>query len=174
MKPPTLCILTDPHLLIPLLHLNYHPPLRPPETDKQDSTVLIPTPTPNNKPGIPPKPVASRTRSKMNPETPHGVSSEMESDDYHGVSKLLAKGAEKINKNKLALELQDRDRVSSYLSESDEDTSSRTPHGVRPYDDGEVSLKAVVSPDSSSLGSGSPPEEVYLTPTQPCETSQSE
>ena len=143
------------------------PPLRPPEIDKQeDSTIVIPTPNIQNKPNIPPKPVAPRTCSRMNSDTPHGVSSEMESDDYHGVSRLLAKGAEKINKNKLALELQDKNRVSSYLSESEEDTSSRTPRAVRPYDDGEVSLKAVIPPDSTSSGSGSPPEEVYLTPTQ--------
>ena len=96
----------------------------------------------------------------------HGVSSEMESDDYHGVSKLLAKGAEKINKSKLSLELQDKNRVPSYLSESEEDTPSRSPHEARPYDDGEVSLKAVIPPDNSSSGPGTPPEEVYLTPIQ--------
>ena len=125
----------------------------PPEIDKQVKGDAITTPiNKNDKPDVPPKPVASRTRSRAHPEMPHSVSSELESDDYHGVSKLLAKGAAKINKSRLALELQDRNKSSSYLSESDEDISSQTPQTC-PYDDGEVSLRAVASSDSSSLRS---------------------
>ena len=148
------------------------PSLPPPEIDKQSKQDTITTPVnKSDKPDVPPKPIASRTRSRTRPEMPHGVSSEMESDDYHGVSKLLAKGAAKINKGRLALELQDRNKSYSYLSESDEDISSQTTQ-ARPYNDGEVSLRAVVSSDSSSLRSKSPSEDVYLTPTQPTEMSK--
>ena len=161
-------------LLLQTLHYPRHlpPSLPPPEIDKQSKQDTITTPVnKSDKPDVPPKPISSRTRSRTRPEMPHGVSSEMESDDYHGVSKLLAKGAAKINKGRLALELQDRNKSYSYLSESDEDISSQTTQ-ARPYNDGEVSLRAVVSSDSSSFRSKSPSGDVYLTPTQPTERSK--
>ena len=42
-----------------------------------------------------------------------GVSSEMESDDYHHISEHLQRAAAKINKSKLAITLQDKDKLPS-------------------------------------------------------------
>ena len=140
------------------------PPVPPDATDTKRTPTLTPQTT---KPNLPPKPVASRTRGNQRSEMPQGASSEMESDDYHRVSRLLTKQAEKINKGKLALDLQDRDRTPSYVSESEEDTSTHTLK-ARPYDDGEVSLRAVAtsSSEATSVRSKSPSSEVYLTPVQ--------
>ena len=98
---------------------------------------------------IPPKPTLPKMQNNGTPGV-QVVSSEMESDDYHHISEQLSRAAEKINKNKLALDLQDKDRRPSRMSESDEDC--RQPH-VYPYDDGEVTLRAVMSPDNSIEGS---------------------
>ena len=116
------------------------------------------------KPDIPPKLIASRMRSKDD-QGAQGVSSEMESDDYHHISKQLSRAAEKINKGKLALDLQDKDRHPSHLSESDEDSGPRQPH-IYPYNDGEVMLKTVSSPQNL-IGDPKPPSvDRYSTPRQ--------
>ena len=110
------------------------------------------------------------------------VSLEMESDDYHHISEQLSRSAEKINKNKLALDLQDKDRCPSCMSESDEDC--RQPY-VYPYDDSEVTLRAVMSPDNSIEGSKTSSVDQYLTPRpsivnpvlghrEPCSSSERE
>ena len=165
LQPPDKTLAIEPPVPPPLPSSTSVPPVTPPNTSatKKPSSLT----NPMVKPNLPPKPVASRTRSNPCSEMPQGVSSEMESDDYHGVSKLLTERAAKINKSKLALDLQDRDRTPSYISESEEDTSSQTLK-ARPYDDGEVSLRAVASSSSdvASIRSKSPSSEVYLTPTQ--------
>ena len=112
------------------------------------------------KPDIPPKPTLPKMQNNGTPGV-QVVSSEMESDDYHHISEPLSRATEKINKSKLALDLQDKDRCPSRMSESDEDC--RQPH-VYPYDDGEVTLKAVMSPDNSIEGSKTSPVDQYLTP----------
>ena len=166
LQPPDKTLAAEPPVPPPLLHSSTSvPPVTPPNTS---ATKRPPSLTnPMTKPNLPPKPVTSRTRSNPRSEMPQGVSSEMESDDYHGVSKLLTERAAKINKGKLALDLQDRDRTPSYVSDSEDDTSSHTLK-ARPYDDGEVSLRAVASSssDATSIRSKSPSSEVYLTPTQ--------
>ena len=60
----------------------------------------------------------------------------MESDDYQHISEHLQRAAAKINKSKLAITLQDKDKPPSHLSESDEE--SITDPGMYPYNDGEV------------------------------------
>ena len=116
------------------------------------------------KPDILPKLIASRTQSKDD-QGAQGVSSEMESDDYHHISEQLSRAAEKINKGKLALDLQDKDRHPSRLSESDEDSGPRQPH-IYPYDDGEVMLKTVSSPQNSKGDPKPPSVDRYSTPRQ--------
>ena len=134
------------------------------------------------KPNVPPKP------GSANPQGNQGVSSEkgseMESDDYHHISEQLNRAAKKINKNRLALDLQDREhRPPSWLSESDEDGKLK-PMQVYAYDDGEVALKRVISPPNPSIhnevtidlslppsgpaeGTNSPSAGGYRTPTHP-------
>ena len=46
----------------------------------------------------------------------------MEPDDYHHISEHLQRAAEKINKSKLPITLQDKDKPPSRLSESDEES----------------------------------------------------
>ena len=112
------------------------------------------------KPDIPPKPTLPKMQNNGTPGV-QVVTSEMESDDYHHISEQLSRAAEKINKNKLALDLQDKDKRPSCMSESDKDC--RQPH-VYPYDDGEVTLRAVMSPDNSIEGSKTSSVDQYLTP----------
>ena len=66
----------------------------------------------------------------------------MESDDYHHISEHLQRAAAKINKTKLAITLQDKDKPPSRLSESDEETITHL--DKYPYDDGEVVMKRVM------------------------------
>ena len=66
----------------------------------------------------------------------------MESDDYHPISEHLQRAAAKINKTKLVITLQDKDKPPSQLSESDEETI--TDPDKYPYDDGEVIMKKVM------------------------------
>ena len=90
------------------------------------------------KPTVPPRPsyLGSKSRNVQ------GVSSEMESDDYHHISEHLHRAAEKINKTKLSIMLRDKDKPPppSHLSESDEEESVTDPN-IYPYNDGEVALK---------------------------------
>ena len=59
-------------------------------------------------------PVPSRPTLLSNRDTNiQGVSSEMESDDYHHISEHLQRAAAKINKTKLAITLQDKDKPPS-------------------------------------------------------------
>ena len=90
------------------------------------------------KPPVPPRPAALSNRDS----NIHGVSSEMESDDYHHISEHPQRAAAKINKTKLAITLQDKDKPPSHLSESDEETI--TDPDKYPYDDGEVIMKKVM------------------------------
>ena len=112
-----------------------------------------------NKLEIPPKP----TLPKIQGDTSgvQIVSSEMESDNYHHISEQLSQATEKININKLVLELQDKDRQLSRMSESNEDGIQPQ---VYPYDDGEVKLKTIMSPGSSTGGSKTSSVDQYLTP----------
>ena len=133
------------------------------------------------RPNVPPKP------GSVIPQGNQGVSSEkgseMESNDYHHISEQLNRAANKINKTRLALDLQDRERQPSWLSESDEDVKLR-PVQVYAYDDGEVSLKRVIpppnprtenevtidlslSPSGPAEGINSPSAGEYLTLTHP-------
>ena len=91
------------------------------------------------------------------------ASSEMESDDYHHISEHLQRAAAKINKTKLAITLQDKDKPPSRLSESDEE--SVTDPSRYPYNDGEVVMKKIMSPApwGSTLGK----EGEYLLPREP-------
>ena len=98
-------------------------------------------------------------------QSAQGVSSEMESDDYHHISEQLSRAAEKINKGKLALDLQDKDRHPSHLSESDEDSGPQQPH-MYPYDDGEVMLTTVSSPQNSIGDPKFSSVDRYSTPKQ--------
>ena len=66
----------------------------------------------------------------------------MESDDYHHISEHLQRAAAKINKTKLVITLQDKDKPPSHLSESDEETI--TNWDKYPYDDREVVMKRVM------------------------------
>ena len=91
-----------------------------------------------------------------------GISSEMESDDYHHISEHLQRAAAKINKTKLAITLQDKDKPPSRLSESDEE--SVTDPDRYPYNDGEVIMKKVMSPEQ--WGSTSGKEGEYLIPRE--------
>ena len=63
-------------------------------------------PKPMQKPPVPPRPTLLSKRDT----NIQGVSSEMESDDYHHISEHLQRAAAKINKTKLAITLQDKDK----------------------------------------------------------------
>ena len=94
-----------------------------------------PFPPIKQKPPVPPRPALLSSKDT----NIQGVSSEMESDDYHHISEHLQRAAAKINKSKLAITLQDKDKPPSHLSESDEE--SITDPGMYPYNDGEVAIK---------------------------------
>ena len=119
------------------------------------NSIPIPPQT-KQKPPVPPRPTLQGNRDTNT----HGVSSEMESDDYHHISEHLQRAAAKINKTKLAITLQDKDKPPSRLSESDEE--SITDPDRYPYDDGEVIMKKVMSPEQ--WGSTSGDEGEYLIP----------
>ena len=117
-------------------------------------------PTPRVKPALPPKPPHPKVDSGKQQQ---GISSEMELDDYHHISKQLHRAVEKINKTKLSLVLQDKDKPTSCLTESEE-SSVNDPH-VYPYNDGEVLLKQVIPPAEANWDT--PPvdeESTYLVP----------
>ena len=124
---------------------------------KTNSTPI--SPQTKQKPPIPPRPTVLGNRDP----NIHGVSSEMESDDYHHISEHLQRAAAKINKTKLVITLQDKDKPPSQLSESDEE--SITDPDRYPYDDGEVIMKKVMS--SEQWGSTSGDEGEYLIPREP-------
>ena len=126
--------------------LPLEPPPPPPLLKAVSDTHKGPSPQVNKpvRPNVPPKPVS------VMPQGTQGVSSEMESDDYHHISEQLNRAANKINKTRLALDLQDRECQPSRLSESDEDNKLR-PVQAYAYDDGEVALKKVMSPQSLSI-----------------------
>ena len=111
------------------------------------------------KPPVPPRPTLLNNRDT----NIQGVSSEMESDDYHHISEHLQRAAAKINKTKLAITLQDKDKPPSQLSESDEESVADP--SMYPYNDGEVIMKKVMSPVpwGSTLGE----EGEYLLPREP-------
>ena len=152
---------TDPPRLAPLT-----PKLTQPieiETAKEQEKA--PPGLMKQKPIVPPKPLHLSRKGGASQGVSSGIS-EMESDDYHHISEHLQWVAEEINKSKLSITLQDRDKPSSHLSESDDETPSD--QGTVPYDDGEVILKKVMSPtnwDSTSC-SGSGTEGEYLTPKE--------
>ena len=98
----------------------------------------------------PPVPLRRTVLGNRDPNI-HGVSSEMESDDYHHISEHLQRAAAKINKTKLVITLQDKDKPPSRLSESDEE--SITDPDRYPYDDGEVIMKKVMSLEQWGLTS---------------------
>ena len=79
------------------------------------------------------------------------------------ISEHLQRAAAKINKTKLAITLQDKDKPPSQLSESDEE--SITDPDKYPYDDGEVIMKKVMSSEQWGLTSGDEGE--YLIPREP-------
>ena len=66
-------------------------------------------PQTKQKPPVPPRPTLLSNRDT----NIQGVSSEMESDDYHHISEHLQRAAAKINKTKLAITLQDKDKPPS-------------------------------------------------------------
>ena len=86
----------------------------------------------------------------------------MESDDYHHISEHLQRAAAKINKTKLAITLQDKDKPPSRLSESDKETVMGP--DKYPYDDGEVVMKKVMP--SEQWGSVLGEEGEYLIPRE--------
>ena len=100
---------------------------------KTNSTPI--SPQTKQKPPVPLRPTVFGNRDP----NIHEVSSEMESDDYHHISEHLQRAAAKINKTKLAITLQDKDKPPSRLSESDEE--SITDPDRYPYDGGEVIMK---------------------------------
>ena len=106
--------------------------------------ILIPPQT-KQKPPIPLRPIALGNREFGIP----GVSSEMESDDYHHISEHLQRAAVKINKTKLAITLQDKDKPPSQLSESDEEIVTNS--DKYPYDDGEVAIKKIMPSEQWNL-----------------------
>ena len=122
-----------------------------------DSTPI--SPQTKQKPPIPLRPTVLGNRDP----NIHRVSSEMESDDYHHISEHLQRAAAKINKTKLVITLQDKDKPPSQLSESDEE--SITDPDRYPYDDGEVIMKKVMSLEQWGLMSGDEGE--YLIPREP-------
>ena len=152
---------TDPPRLAPLT-----PKLTQPieiETAKEQEKA--PPGLMKQKPIIPPKPPYLSRKGGASQGVNSDIS-EMESDDYHHISEHLQQAAEKIKKSKLSITLQDQDKPSSCLSESDEETPPD--QGTVPYDDGEVVLKKVMSPTNwdSTSGSGSGTEGEYLTPKE--------
>ena len=127
------------------------------ETVSKMNNILV-SPQIKQKPPVPPRPTLPSNRDT----NIQGISSEMESDDYHHISEHLQRAAAKINKTKLAITLQDKDKLPSRLSESDEE--SVTDPDRYPYNDGEVIIKKVMSPEQ--WGSTSGEEGEYLIPRE--------
>ena len=127
-------------------------------TVSKTNSILI-SPQTKQKPPVPPRPTVLGNRDP----NIHEVSSEMESDDYHHISEHLQRAATKINKTKLAITLQDKDKPPSRLSKSDEE--SITDQDRYPYDDGEVIMKKVMSLEQWDSTSGDEGE--YLIPREP-------
>ena len=73
-----------------------------------NNSIPIPLQT-KQKPPVPPRPTALSNRDS----NIHRGSSEMESDDYHHISEHLQRAAAKINKTKLAITFQDKDKPPS-------------------------------------------------------------
>ena len=112
---------------------------RPPETETVEvETVTMPKFTP-------PDPIPEQVSNEQDP--PQG--SEMESDDYHKISTQLTHTATKINRQILALTLQDKTHP----------PSSRIGKGMTgeeyAYDDGEVQLRTVLLLGDSNWSDGS-------------------
>ena len=129
-------------------------------TETVSSTTNTPvSPQTKQKPPVPLRPTLLSNRDT----NIQGVSSEMESDDYHHISEHLQRAAAKINKTKLAITLQDKDKPPFRLSESDEE--SVTDPSMYPYDDGEVVMKKVMS--LVPWGPTSGKEGEYLLPKEP-------
>ena len=128
--------------------------------NEMEPMIEAPIPTPRVKPALPPKPPHPKVDSGKQQQ---GISSEMGLDDYHHISEQLHRAAEKINKTKLSLVLQDKDKPTSCLTKSEE-SSVNDPH-VYPYNDGEVLLKQVIPPAETNWDT--PPvdeESTYLVP----------
>ena len=145
------------------------PPTIPePLTSQMAQTVTDTISKTNNAPASPqtklkpPIPLRPTLLSNRDPNI-QGVSSEMESNDYHHISEHLQRAAAKINKTKLAITLQDKDKPPSRLTESDEESVADP--SMYPYNDGEVVMKKVMSP--VPWGSTSGEEEEYLLPREP-------
>ena len=153
----------DPGIGLPTLPTGSGP--LPSQTDQQvtvtvPSTINTPVSPPiKQKPPIPLRPALLGNRDT----NVQGIGSETESDDYHHISEHLQRAAAKINKSKLAITLQDKDKPPSRLSESDEE--SITDPGMYPYNDGEVIMKKVMSPVPWGLTAGKEGE--YLLPKEP-------
>ena len=78
------------------------------ETVSKMNNILV-SPQTKQKLPVPPRPTLLSNRDT----NIQGVSSEMESDDYHHTSEHLQRAAAKINKTKLAITLQDKDKPPS-------------------------------------------------------------
>ena len=125
------------------------------ETVSNTTSTLV-SPQTKQKPPVPPRPTLLSNRDT----NIQGVSSEMESDDYHHISEHLQRAAAKINKTKLAITLQDKDKPPSRLSESDEESVADP--SMYPYNDTEVVMKKVMSLVPWDLTSGEEGEYLLL------------
>ncbi|MCG8625239.1 MAG: hypothetical protein MJE68_24980, partial [Proteobacteria bacterium] len=91
----------------------------------------------------------------------------MDTDDYHHVSDQLHRAANKMNKARLALILQDRDRrPPPPVSESEEEDKIK-PLQTYAYDDGEVALKKITSPPNLSTDNDETPEVSKISKGKP-------
>ena len=94
------------------------PTVPEPLTSQTDQPVTVKVPNTTNTPVSPQTkqkpPIPLRPALLGNRDTSiQGVSSEMESDNYHHISEHLQRAAAKINKTKLAITLQDKDKPPS-------------------------------------------------------------
>ena len=79
------------------------------ETVSKTNNIPVSPPQTKQKPPVPLRPTLLSNRDT----NIQGVSSKMESDDYHHISEHLQRAAAKINKTKLPITLQDKDKPPS-------------------------------------------------------------
>ena len=109
IDPGTSPPLVNPPRLIPRVNLTTS------HRNEMEPLIEAPISTPRVKPALPLKPPHLKVDSGKQQQ---GVSSEMELDDYHHILEQLHRAAEKINKMKLSLVLQDKDKPTSCLTGS--------------------------------------------------------